>query len=105
VMLMAVRERTREIGLRMAVGASRRQVRQQFVLEAGALGVGGGLAGILLGFAGAGVLAAATSWAISVSPVSVAISFGFSLAVGLAFGVYPAQRAARLDPVEALRSE
>jgi putative ABC transport system permease protein len=105
VMLMAVRERTREIGLRMAVGASRRQVRLQFVLEAAALGVGGGLAGILLGLAAGGVLAAATSWAIHVSPASVALSFGFSLAVGLVFGVYPAQRAARLDPVEALRSE
>jgi putative ABC transport system permease protein len=105
VMLMAVRERTREIGLRMAVGASRRQVRLQFVLEAAALGVGGGLAGILLGLAGGGVLAAATSWAISVSLASVALSFGFSLVVGLVFGVYPAQRASRLDPVEALRSE
>jgi putative ABC transport system permease protein len=105
VMLMAVRERTREIGLRMAVGASRRQVRLQFVLEAAALGVGGGLTGIVLGLAGGGVLAAATSWAISVSWLSVVLSFGFALGVGLAFGVYPAQRAARLDPIEALRSE
>ena len=105
VMLMAVRERTREIGLRMAVGASRRQVRLQFVLEAAALGVGGGLAGILLGLAGGAVLAVATSWAISVSLTSVGLSFGFALVVGLFFGVYPAQRAARLDPVEALRSE
>jgi putative ABC transport system permease protein len=105
IMLIAVRERTREIGLRLAVGASRRDIRTQFVLEAAVLGMGGGLAGIALGLVGAGVIGATTSWAMSVSWSSVVFAFAFSLAVGGFFGVYPAQRAASLDPIEALRSE
>jgi putative ABC transport system permease protein len=105
VMLIAVRERTREIGLRLAVGASRRDIRTQFVLEAAILGMGGGLAGIALGLVGAGVIGATTNWAMRVSWSSVLFAFAFSLAVGGFFGVYPAQRAARLDPIDALRSE
>jgi putative ABC transport system permease protein len=105
VMLMSVKERTREIGLRLAVGAKRRDVRTQFLTEAVMLGTGGGLAGIALGFAGIAVLALATDWAVQVEPLSVALSFGFALLVGVFFGVYPAHRASLLDPVEALRSE
>lgn len=105
IMLIAVRERTREIGLRLAVGASRRDIRTQFVLEAAVLGMGGGLAGIILGLVGAGTIGLTTSWAMSVSWSSVLYALAFSLAVGGFFGVYPAQRAARLDPIDALRSE
>jgi putative ABC transport system permease protein len=105
VMLMSVRERTREIGLRLAVGAKRRDVRTQFLTEAVMLGTGGGLAGVALGLTGAAVLAVATDWAVQVEPVSVGFSFGFALLVGVFFGVYPAHRASLLDPVVALRSE
>jgi putative ABC transport system permease protein len=105
VMLIAIRERTNEIGLRMAVGASRKNIITQFILEASMLGVGGGLAGIFLGILGAFVVRIGTSWAVSISPDSVALAFGFSLFVGLFFGVYPARRASLLDPIEALRSE
>ncbi|MHB1191456.1 MAG: ABC transporter permease [Longimicrobiales bacterium] len=105
VMLMSVRERTREIGLRLAVGARRRDVRTQFLAEALMLGTGGGVAGIVLGLAAAAALAAATAWPIAVEPLSVILSFSFSLATGVFFGVYPAYRASLLDPVESLRSE
>ncbi len=105
VMLMSVRERTREIGLRLAVGARRRDVRTQFLTEAVMLGVGGGLAGIALGLAAIVSISIATDWAVQVESFSVSFSFGFSLLVGVFFGVYPAHRASLLNPVEALRSE
>jgi len=105
IMLIAIRERTNEIGLRMAVGASRKDIMTQFVLEASILGIGGGLVGILLGILGAFFVRVATSWAVSISPDSVGLAFGFSLLVGLFFGVYPARRASLLDPITALRSE
>ena len=105
IMLIAIRERTNEIGLRMAVGASRKDIMTQFVIEASILGVGGGLVGILLGILGAFFVRIGTSWAVSISPSSVALAFGFSLLVGLFFGVYPARKASLLDPIEALRSE
>ena len=105
IMLMSVKERTREIGLRLAVGARRRDVRTQFIAEAVMLGTGGGLIGIALGLSGAAVMGAATNWTVQVEPVSIALSFGFSLLVGVFFGVYPAHRASLLDPVEALGSE
>jgi putative ABC transport system permease protein len=105
IMLISVRERTREVGLRLAVGARRRDVRNQFLAEALMLGTGGGMAGIALGLAAAAGLATLTEWAVAIEPYSVALSFTFSLLVGVFFGVYPAHRASRLDPVEALRSE
>lgn len=105
IMLISVRERTREIGLRLAVGAKRRDVRTQFLAEAVMLGTGGGAAGILLGLVTAAALAAATDWPVAVEPYSVVLSFTFSLGVGVFFGVYPAHRASLMDPVEALRSE
>ena len=105
IMLMAIRERTNEIGLRRAVGATRKDIVTQFVLEASILSVGGGLVGIVLGISGALFVRIGTSWAVSISPNAVGVAFGFSLLVGLFFGVYPARRASLLDPIEALRSE
>lgn len=105
IMLISIRERTNEIGLRMAVGASRKDILAQFLLEAATLGIGGGAAGILIGVAGSVLIGTATRWPTSISLPSVALSFGFSLAVGLFFGVYPARKASLLDPIVALRSE
>jgi putative ABC transport system permease protein len=105
IMLISVRERINEIGLRMAVGARRKDVLTQFLLEASMLSLGGGIAGILFGIAGSVVVGMATAWATSVSLYSVLLAFVFSFAIGLFFGVYPARKASLLDPIEALRSE
>lgn len=105
IMLIAVRERTNEIGLRMAVGASRGDISLQFVIESAVLSIGGGVIGIFVGIAGALIISAATEWTTQISIISVLYSFGFSLLVGLFFGVIPARKAARLDPIVALRSE
>jgi putative ABC transport system permease protein len=105
VMLMTIKERTREIGVRRAVGALRRDVLVQFVVESLVLGVSGGVAGILLGVGIAVTAAHFTQWPMSLSFPAVAVAFSFSAAIGLLFGVYPAAKAARLDPIEALRSE
>lgn len=105
IMLIAIRERTNEIGLRMALGASRKDIMAQFIMEASILGVSGGVVGIVVGVLGAFFTRIGTSWAISISPTSVLLGFGFSLLVGLFFGVYPARRASLLDPIDALRSE
>ena len=102
---LIVGERTNEVGLRMAVGASRKDIMTQFVIEASMLGVIGGMAGIILGILGSFSVRIGTSWAISISPASVMLAVGFSLLVGLFFGVYPARRASLLDPIDALRSE
>ncbi len=105
IMLMSVKERTREIGLRLAVGARRRDIRTQFLIEATMLGVAGGLAGIALGIAGSFALGALSDWAVRVEPRSVTLAFAFAFFTGVFFGGYPAARAARLDPADALRSE
>jgi putative ABC transport system permease protein len=105
VMLVSVSERTREIGLRRAVGARRRDVLLQFLVEAVTLSSCGGLVGILFGFAAAAVVTRVLEWPASVSPGSVALAFGIAAAVGVFFGFYPARRASRLDPIDALRSE
>jgi len=105
IMLMAVKERTNEIGLRMSVGASRKDILIQFISEAAILGIGGGAAGVLIGIAASFLIGAATEWPTAVSWPSIALSFGFSLMVGLFFGVYPARKASLLDPIVALRSE
>jgi putative ABC transport system permease protein len=105
IMLIAIRERTNEIGLRMAVGASRRDISIQFVIESAILSIGGGIIGIFIGIIGSLIIAVGTDWAVSVSLPSILYSFGFSLLIGLFFGVYPARKAARLDPIVALRSE
>ena len=106
IMLVTVTERTREIGLRMAVGAARRDVLEQFLAEAVLISMGGGVAGILIGVA----IPLSIQWftddvRIPISPLSVAVAFTVSLLVGLIFGILPANRAARLNPTEALRYE
>jgi putative ABC transport system permease protein len=105
IMLVSVTERTREIGLRQAVGARRRDIRNQFLIEALMLCLLGGVAGIASGIGAAVAIAELVGWPIFVSPLSIVIAFGFAGAVGVFFGFYPALQASRLDPIEALRFE
>jgi putative ABC transport system permease protein len=105
IMLVSVTERTREIGLRQAVGARRQDIRGQFLIEAVMLCVLGGLTGIVLGIGVAIAIAELVGWPIFVSPLAVLVAFGFAGAVGVFFGFYPAHKASRLDPIEALRFE
>jgi putative ABC transport system permease protein len=105
IMLVSVTERTREIGLRKALGATPAVIRRQFLVEASVLGTIGGIAGAALGVAGAYVLPHLISDAITVSPTAIAGAIAVAVAIGLVFGVYPAGRAARLAPIDALRSQ
>ncbi|MGN6527156.1 MAG: ABC transporter permease [Burkholderiaceae bacterium] len=105
ILLVSVTERTREIGLRMAIGAQRGQVLLQFLAEAVFMSVVGGVAGIVVGAVATQTIAAVAKWPTIVSPAAVAGGFVFSAAVGVFFGYYPARKAARLDPIEALRYE
>jgi putative ABC transport system permease protein len=105
IMLVSVIERTREIGIRMAVGARQRDILAQFLVEAATLSGIGGLLGVLLGIAGAGAIAALAHWPWVISLQVVALAVGFGVAIGGAFGYYPARRAAGLDPIEALRHD
>jgi putative ABC transport system permease protein len=106
IMLVTVTERTREIGVRMAVGASRREVLHQFLLEAVLISVGGGLLGILIGVAmPLSIRFFTDDVRIPISSMAVVIAFVVSLIVGLVFGILPANRASRLNPTEALRYE
>jgi len=105
IMLVSVTERTREIGVRKALGATRRSILLQFMVEALVLCLMGGLMGILLGSGGALALSRLANWNTLISPGAVGLAIGFSAAVGLFFGIWPAQRAARLDPIQALRYE
>jgi putative ABC transport system permease protein len=105
IMLVSVTERTREIGLRMAVGARARDVLRQFLIEAVLLSVLGGAAGVAIGLFGARAIANNLHWPTHISTTAIWIAFGVSAAIGITFGYYPAFRAARLDPIEALRIE
>jgi putative ABC transport system permease protein len=105
IMLMSVTERTREIGLRMSLGASRRDIRRQFVAEAVTLALLGGVAGLVAGTTLATLVNTLSPLPARVTTWSAAVAVGLGAAVGLLFGVYPAVRAAKLDPVEALRYE
>jgi putative ABC transport system permease protein len=105
IMLLSVRERRFEIGLRVAVGARRKDVWLQFLIEAVALSGAGGLLGLLLGLASAWIVSVSTEWTASVTPASIAVSIASALTIGMVFGVYPAFRAASWNPIDALRTE
>jgi len=105
IMLVSVTERTREIGLRMSIGARGRDVLLQFLVEAVVLSLFGGIVGIGLGFGISRVLTQFFSWPTAISTDAVAVAFGFAAAIGVFFGFYPARKASGLDPIEALRYE
>ena len=105
IMLVSVTERTREIGIRMAIGAKPGQIRLQFLVEALALSMAGGIIGVAVGVGAATWLAAKFHWPMLVQPEVIMVSFGFSAFVGVVFGLYPAHKASQLDPIDALRFE
>lgn len=105
IMLVSVAERTREIGIRKAIGAKPSDIQLQFLLEAVVLSLVGGGLGILFGIVTSYAIGKVAGWTVIVSPTSVILAFGFAAAVGIFFGYYPARKAARLEPVEALRYE
>jgi putative ABC transport system permease protein len=105
MMVISVRERTKEIGIRRAVGARRRDILLQFILEATSLSLIGGFIGAFVGLLGGLILARVTGWPTASSPLAILLAFGVSAIVGIFFGAYPARRAARLDPIVALRAE
>ena len=105
IMLVSVTERTREIGIRMAVGAKTWDIRLQFIIEALTLSLIGGIAGIIIGTSGSKVISMIAGWDTIVSPLSIFLAFGFSGIVGIFFGFYPAYKASLLNPIDALRHE
>ena len=105
IMLVSVTERTREIGIRMAIGARGRDVMTQFLVESVVMSVGGGLLGVGAGVTAASLIGRAMGWRTTVSPEMILMALGFAAAVGIFFGFYPARRAASLIPIEALRYE
>jgi putative ABC transport system permease protein len=105
IMLVSVTERTREIGLRMAVGARARDILTQFLVEAVTLSLIGGVIGIALGIGGSNAISSLAEWRTVLAPSAILLAFGFAAAIGIFFGFYPARKASRLDPIEALRYE
>lgn len=105
IMLVSVTERTREIGIRMSIGARGRDILTQFLIEALVLSLLGGIIGIILGTTGSSVISKIAKWPTIVTPFSILLSFGFSIAIGIFFGFYPARKAALLNPIDALRYE
>jgi putative ABC transport system permease protein len=105
IMLVSVTERTKEIGLRMAIGARTRDILRQFLTEAVGLSVVGGLLGMVLGVVVSKIVSGTLGWPTVITPSSIAIAFAFAAAVGVFFGYYPARTAANLDPIDALRYE
>mgnify|MGYP005843050425 CR=1 FL=1 len=105
IMLATVLERTREIGIRRAIGARQADIIRQFLTEAVLISILGGLIGILFGFTLSRIIAAAAGWSTVVTSSSIAVAFGVSVGIGLLFGIYPAVQAAKLDPIEAIRYE
>jgi putative ABC transport system permease protein len=105
IMLVSVTERTREIGIRMSVGARGRDILTQFLIEALVLSLLGGITGILLGVGGSSAISSFAKWPTIITAFSIILSFGFSIAIGIFFGFYPARKAALLNPIEALRYE
>jgi putative ABC transport system permease protein len=105
IMLVSVTERTREIGIRMSIGARRRDILLQFLMEAMVLSLLGGMIGIFLGVGGSSLVSRLAGWPTFVSPGSILLAFAFSMAVGIFFGYYPARKASTLNPIDALRYE
>jgi putative ABC transport system permease protein len=105
IMLVSVTERTREIGVRKALGATFANILLQFLIEAVVIGVTGGLIGIVLGMGASYLISSIFGWATVISGFTIALAFGFSVLIGVIFGLYPARKAARLDPIDALRYE
>ncbi len=105
IMLVSVTERTREIGIRLAIGASENKVLLQFLVEAVVLSAAGGLLGIAFGIGGALALASTMGWPFVLSPLWIFVAFGISMAIGVIFGFYPARKAAQMNPIDALRFE
>jgi putative ABC transport system permease protein len=105
IMMVSVTERTREIGLRMAVGARGRSILQQFLTEAVVLSTLGGIAGVAVGVIGTALVSIVAKWPTDIPPLSILLSVAFSALVGIFFGYYPAKHASQLNPIEALRFE
>ncbi|MBI3193716.1 MAG: ABC transporter permease [Ignavibacteriae bacterium] len=105
IMLVSVTERTREIGIRMSIGAKRRDILSQFLIEAIVLSLAGGLIGVGIGVGGSNLISSMAGWPTFVSPTSIVLAVFFSMAVGVFFGFYPARKASKLNPIEALRYE
>lgn len=105
IMYVSVTERTREIGLRMAIGAKGRDILAQFMIEAIIISFTGGIIGVLLGMGASFLVKLAISWPISIQPYSVILSFAVCTVIGVFFGWYPAKKASQMDPIEALRYE